>query len=69
MWAAHFHFADAQASPTAFGKGHLKLWGQRLQGYKDQMVAAKAGQVLRIYRGGLTYAQAKDIIPFHDFGR
>ena len=69
LWAAHFHFADAQASPTAFGKGHLKLWGQRLQGYKDQMVAAKAGQVLRIYRGGLTYAQAKDIIPFHDFGR
>ena len=69
LWAAHFHFADAQASPTAFGKGHLKLWGQRLQGYKDQMIAAKAGQVLRIYRGGLTYAQAKDIVPFHDFGR
>jgi len=68
LWAAHFHFADAQAAPTAFGKGHLKLWAQRLQGYKSQMQAAKAGQVLRIYRGNLSYEQAKGIIPFHDYG-
>lgn len=66
LWAAHFHFVDAQAAPTAFRKGHLKLWSQRFQGYKDQMVAADAGQVLRIYRGDLTYAQARNIIPFDE---
>lgn len=65
LWAAHFHFADSQAAPTAFGKGHLKLWSQRKMGYREQMRAASEGQVLSIYRGNLTYAQAKDIIPFN----
>lgn len=64
LWAAHFHFATAQAAPTDFDKGHLKLWHQRLQGYKDQMIAAQSGEVLRIYRGNLTLAQATGIIPF-----
>ncbi|MFJ4345997.1 hypothetical protein [Pseudomonas sp. NPDC089401] len=67
LWAAHFHFADSQAAPTAFGKGHLKLWKQRKQGYREQMTAADEGQVLYIYRGNLTYAQAKDIIPFNSY--
>ncbi len=65
LWAAHFHFADSQAAPTAFGKGHLKLWSQRKMGYREQMKAASEGQVLSIYRGNLTYAQAKDVIPFN----
>jgi len=65
LWAAHFHFADSQAAPTAFGKGHLKLWNQRKMGYREQMKAASEGQVLSIYRGNLTYAQAKDVIPFN----
>ena len=64
LWAAHFHFADAQAAPTDFDKGHLKLWSQRRQGYKDQMIAAQSGEVLRIYRGNLTLPQASGIIPF-----
>jgi len=64
LWAAHFHFADAQAAPTDFDKGHLKLWRQRKLGYKDQMSAAQSGEVLRIYRGNLTLAQASGIIPF-----
>ncbi|WP_339443776.1 dermonecrotic toxin domain-containing protein [Pseudomonas hunanensis] len=65
LWAAHFHFADSQAAPTAFGKGHLKLWSQRKMGYREQMKAASEGQVLSIYRGNLTYAQARDVIPFN----
>ncbi|MDH4549663.1 DUF6543 domain-containing protein [Pseudomonas sp. BN607] len=65
LWAAHFHFADSQAAPTAFGKGHLKLWSQRKMGYREQMKAASEGQVLSIYRGNLTYAQSKDVIPFN----
>ncbi|OCT22451.1 hypothetical protein A6E19_15880 [Pseudomonas putida] len=65
LWAAHFHFADSQAAPTAFGKGHLKLWSQRKMGYREQMRAASEGQVLSIYRGNLTYTQAKDVIPFN----
>ena len=65
LWAAHFHFSDSQAAPTAFGKGHLKLWSQRKMGYREQMKAASEGQVLSIYRGNLTYAQAKDVIPFN----
>jgi len=68
LWAAHFHFSDAQAAPTDFEKGHLKLWRQRLQGYKDQMMAAQSGEVLRIYRGNLTLGQASGIIPFHGLG-
>ena len=67
LWAAHFHFADSQAAPTAFGKGHLKLWKQRKLGYREQMAAADEGQVLYIYRGNLTYAQAKNIIPFNSY--
>lgn len=68
LWAAHFHFNDAQAAPTAFDKGHLKLWGQRKLGYREQMAAAARGQVLSIYRGNLTYAQARQAIPFNDLG-
>ena len=34
-------------------------------GYREQMKAASEGQVLSIYRGNLTYAQAKDVIPFN----
>nr|WP_314876746.1 DUF6543 domain-containing protein [uncultured Pseudomonas sp.] len=68
LWAAHFHFTDAQAAPTAFGKGHLKQWGQRKLGYREQMAAAARGQVLSIYRGNLTYAQARQAIPFNDLG-
>lgn len=64
LWAAHFHFADAQAAATEFDKGHLKLWGQRQLGYKDQIEAAQAGEVLSIYRGNLTLAEARGIIPF-----
>ncbi|HGM5579122.1 TPA: DUF6543 domain-containing protein [Pseudomonas putida] len=67
LWAAHFHFADSQAAPSAFGKGHLKLWSQRRLGYKEQMRRAEAGQVLKIYRGNLTYAQARHAIPFNDY--
>lgn len=67
LWAAHFHFADSQAAPTAFGKGHLKLWRQRKMGYREQMRAAEAGQMLRIFRGDLSYAQIKEIIPFDEY--
>ncbi|WP_367599013.1 DUF6543 domain-containing protein [Pseudomonas fulva] len=65
LWAAHFHFNDAAAAPTAFGKGHLKLWRQRKLGYREQVRSAALGEELRIHRGNLTYAQARGVIPFH----
>lgn len=65
LWAAHFHFNDAGAAPTAFGKGHLKLWPQRKLGYREQVRSAARGEELRIHRGNLTYAQARGVIPFH----
>ncbi|WP_128321708.1 dermonecrotic toxin domain-containing protein [Pseudomonas alkylphenolica] len=65
LWAAHFHFNDVAANATAFDKGHLKLWSQRKWGYREQLMAAQAGETLSIYRGNLTYADVKDIIPFH----
>lgn len=65
LWAAHFHFNDAAAAPTAFGKGHLKLWRQRKLGYREQVRSAAVGEELRIHRGNLTYAQARGVIPFH----
>ncbi|NLA03842.1 hypothetical protein GTA07_29950 [Rhodococcus hoagii] len=65
LWAAHFHFNDAAAAPTAFGKGHLKLWRQRKLGYREQVRSAAMGEELRIHRGNLTYAQARGVIPFH----
>ncbi|KTS93914.1 dermonecrotic toxin domain-containing protein [Pseudomonas parafulva] len=65
LWAAHFHFNDAGAAPTAFGKGHLKLWRQRKLGYREQVRSAAMGEELRIHRGNLTYAQARGVIPFN----
>lgn len=65
LWVAHFHFNDAAANATAFDKGHLKLWSQRKWGYREQLMAAQAGETLSIYRGNLTYADVKHIIPFH----
>jgi hypothetical protein len=65
LWEAHLHYKDQGAPAVDFDRGHLKSWGQRNLGHRDQLQAQQQGNVLKIHRATFKLRDVRDILPLN----